>query len=72
MTKSNSHVSEQGQRSMNQNNLMSDDPGDGDRESFITGKDGTSPAEKKPAQDEQGQSAIEAFGEEGAGVASKE
>ena len=72
MSKSNSHVSEQGQRSMNQNNLMSEDPGDGDRESFVTGKDGTSPAEKKPSSDEQDQSTIEAFGEEGAGIAPKE
>jgi hypothetical protein len=60
------------QPQQNQNNQMSDDPADGNRESFIAGKDGTSPAEKKPPQDRQGQSTIEAFGEEGAGIAAKE
>ena len=60
------------QRAANQNNLMSEDPDDGDRESFVTGKDGTTPVEKRPPNDEQDQSAIEAFGEEGAGIASKE
>ena len=72
MGKNNSHVSEQGQRSPNQKNLMSDDPADGDRESFVTGKDGTTPVEKAPPNDRQGQSTIEAFGEEGAGIAPKE
>ena len=72
MGKNNTHVSEQGQRSPNQNNLMSEDPGDGDRESFVTGKDGTTPVEKAPPNDEQDQSTIEAFGEEGAGIAPKE
>jgi hypothetical protein len=56
----------------NQNNSMSDDPGDGSRKSFTTGKDGTAPVEKAPKNDAQDQSTIEAFGEEGAGVASKE
>jgi hypothetical protein len=51
---------------------MSDDPGDGNRTSFTTGKDGTTPVEKAPAHDAQDQSTIEAFGEEGAGVAAKE
>jgi hypothetical protein len=60
------------QFTQNQNNEMSDDPGDGSRESFTLGKDGSSPAEKKPEQDQQDQSAIEAFGEEGAGIAAKE
>ena len=61
-----------GDQPQNQNNAMSDDPGDGNRTSFTTGKDGTSPAEKKPESDEQDQSTIEAFGEAGAGVAAKE
>jgi hypothetical protein len=60
------------QPQQNQNNQMSDDPADGNRESFVTGKDGTTPAEKKPEQDRQDQSTIEAFGEEGAGVGAKE
>ncbi|HEX8512861.1 MAG TPA: hypothetical protein VF688_07120 [Allosphingosinicella sp.] len=57
----------------NQNNAMSDDPGDGSRKSFTTGRDGgKTAAEKAPAQDDQDQSTIEAFGEEGAGIAAKE
>ena len=72
MSNDKSYQSGEGQRSPNQKNLMSEDPGDGDRESFVTGKDGTSPVEKAPPNDEQGESAIEAFGEEGAGVAAKE
>lgn len=60
------------QPQQNQNNQMSDDPADGNRESFVTGKDGRSPVEKAPEQNRQDQSTIEAFGEEGAGIASKE
>lgn len=62
-----------GDQPQNQNNEMSEDPGDGSRESFVTGRDGArTAAEKAPAQDEQDQSDIEAFGEEGAGIAAKE
>ncbi len=68
----NMHRSNEPQISANQNNQMSDDPGDGNRTSFTTGKDGTTPVEKTPAHDAQDQSTIEAFGEEGAGVAAKE
>jgi hypothetical protein len=60
------------QPQQNQNNQMSDDPGDGNRESFIAGKDGSTPVEKAPPHDRQDQSTIEAFGEEGAGIAAKE
>lgn len=60
------------QPQQNQKNQMSDDPGDGNRTSFVAGKDGSSPAEKAPVQDRQDQSTIEAFGEEGAGVGAKE
>ena len=60
------------QFTQNQNNEMSDDPGDGSRKSFTLGKDGNTPVEKAPEHDEQDQSTIEAFGEEGAGVAAKE
>jgi hypothetical protein len=57
----------------NQNNAMSEDPGDGSRNSFVTGRDGgKTAAEKAPEQDDQDESAIEAFGEEGAGIAAKE
>jgi len=67
------HRSNEPQISANQNNQMSDDdPGDGNRQSFITGKDGTTPVEKAPPGDAQDQSMIEAFGEEGAGIAAKE
>ena len=72
MSNDKTHQSDQGQRSPNLSNLMSEDPEDGDRELFVTGKDGTTPVEKAPPNDEQGESAIEAFGEEGAGVAAKE
>ena len=57
----------------NQNNAMSDDPADGSRRSFVTGRDGgKTAAEKAPTQDDQDESTIEAFGEEGAGIAAKE
>ena len=56
----------------NQNNQMSDDPGDGSRVAFKPGPDGTTPLEKAPPHDAQDQSTIEAFGEEGAGIAAKE
>ena len=56
----------------NQNTQMSEDPADGNRESFLTGKDGTTPVEKAPPNDKQDKSTIEAFGEEGAGIAPKE
>ncbi|HEY0626056.1 MAG TPA: hypothetical protein VGD10_04915 [Allosphingosinicella sp.] len=72
MGKQNLHNPDQNERPLTQNNQMSDDPADGSRNSFTTGKDGSSPAEKKPPQDEQDQSTIEAFGEEGAGIAAKE
>ena len=62
-----------GDQPQNQNNEMSDDPGDGSRLSFVTGRDGRkTAAEKSPEEEGQDQSAIEAFGEEGAGIAAKE
>ena len=58
---------------LNQNNQMSDDPGDGSRKSFVTGRDGGRTAtEQAPEGDAQDQSTIEAFGREGAGIAAKE
>ena len=72
MGKQNLHNPDASEQPLNQNNQMSDDPGDGSRNSFTLGKDGSTPVEKKPPHDEQDQSTIEAFGEEGAGIAAKE
>jgi hypothetical protein len=73
MTSKNLHNPDSSDRPLNQNNQMSDDPGDGSRHSDRTGRAGAATAaEKPPAHDRQDQSAIEAFGEEGAGVAAKE
>jgi hypothetical protein len=68
----NQHNPDSSNQALNQNNQMSDDPGDGSRNSDRLGRDGASPAEKAPPHDRQGQSTIEAFGEEGAGIAAKE
>lgn len=68
----NHHNLDSTNRAENQNNQMSEDPKDGSRNSAILGKDGNSPAEKAPEDDEHDQSTIEAFGEEGAGIAAKE
>jgi hypothetical protein len=71
MSKS-SHNPNSGQFTQNQKNEMSEDPGDGSRVAFKPGPDGKTPVEKAPEQDAQDQSAIEAFGEAGAGMAAKE
>jgi hypothetical protein len=68
----NQHNPDSIERPLNQNNQMSEDPKDGSRDSFTLGKDGSTPVEKRPKQDRQDQSTIEAFGQEGAGVAPKE
>ena len=62
------------ERAENQNNQMSEDPRDGSRNSDTIGQASAPNAmeKKKPAQDAQDQSTIEAFGEEGAGIAAKE
>lgn len=73
MGKQNQHNPDSTQFTQNQNNEMSDDPRDGSRNSAVLGRDGKkSPANKPPEQDAQDQSTIEAFGEEGAGIAAKE
>jgi hypothetical protein len=60
-------------RSLNQNNQTSDDSGDGNRRSAVLGRvDGKTAAETPPDQDPRDQSAVEAFDEEGAGIAAKE
>jgi len=73
MTSKSQHDPDASDRPLNQNNRMSEDPGDGSRNSAILGRDGgPTAAEKKPEQDRQDESAIEAFGREGAGIAAKE
>jgi hypothetical protein len=59
------HGLDKRQLTQNQNNQMSEDPGDGNRTSFTTGKDGSSPIEKAPPNDKQDQSTIEDFGKQG-------
>ena len=71
MTKNNLHTPE-APFTQNQNNAMSDDPGDGSRNSFTADEGPSTPVEKAPKNDAQDQSTIEAFGEEGAGIAPKE
>lgn len=66
------HNPNDGQWTQNQNNEMSEDPGDGSRKAFKPGPTGQTPLEKAPPNDAQDQSTIEAFGEEGAGIAAKE
>ena len=62
-----------GQMTQNQKNAMSDDPRDGARNSSVIGRAGKkTPAERSPEEEAQDQSQIEAFGEEGAGIAAKE
>ena len=69
----NQHNPDQDDRALNQNNQMSDDPGDGSRNADRLGRaGGRTAAEKPPAHDRQDQSAIDAFGDEGAGIAAKE
>jgi hypothetical protein len=72
MGKNSLHNLDSTNRAENQKNEMSDDPRDGARNAFTLGKDGSTPAEKAPEHDAQDQSTIEAFGEEGAGIAAKE
>ncbi|HEY0413361.1 MAG TPA: hypothetical protein VGD66_09475 [Allosphingosinicella sp.] len=73
MTSKSQHNPDSSDRPLNQNNQMSDDPGDGSRKSAVLGRaGGKTAAERPPAQDAQDQSTIEAFGEEGAGIAPKE
>jgi hypothetical protein len=67
------HNPDRDDRALNPNNRMSDDPGDGSRKSDTLGRDGpATAAETKPKGDRRDESTIEAFGEEGAGIAPKE
>ncbi len=72
MGKDSLHDTHNTQNTENQNNAMSDDPGDGNRESFVTGNDGTTPVEKAPPGDQQDQATVEDFGKRGLGIAAKE
>ena len=72
MGKDSLHETDDTQASANQNNAMSDDPADGARNSFVTGKDGSTPVEKAPPGDAQDQATVEELGREGMGVAAKE
>ncbi len=70
---SKSHHEGGGQMTQNQNNAMSDDPRDGSRNSSVLGRGGKkTPLERSPEEEAQDESQIEAFGEEGAGIAAKE
>ena len=66
------HRPDDSQLTQNQTNQMSDDPKDGSRNSETLGGGGES-FNKSPEEEAQhDQSTIEAFGQEGAGIAAKE
>jgi len=60
------------QMTQNQKNQMSEDPGDGARGKDSKTKEGKEPKNQIPDEQSQNQGTIEAFGEEGAGIAAKE
>ncbi|HEX8644440.1 MAG TPA: hypothetical protein VF702_11070 [Allosphingosinicella sp.] len=60
------------QMTQNQNNQMSEDPGDGSRGKDVNTKEGEEPTNQIPEEQSQNEGTIEAFGEEGAGIAAKE
>lgn len=60
------------QMTQNQNNQMSEDPGDGSRGKDVKTKEGKEPTDQIPEEQSQNEGTIEAFGEEGAGIAAKE
>ncbi len=68
------HRDKSQQLTQNQNNLMSDDPGDGSRISNrLGGADKGKPLPQSPdGKAQHDQETLEAFGEEGAGIAPKE
>ena len=68
----NQHNPDQDDQALNQNNQMSDDPGDGHRLTDNPKATGNTPAENKPPHDRQDEAAIEEFGRDGMGVAPKE
>ena len=67
------HRHKDNQMTQNQKNQRSDDPADGARKSATLGKDGNEPANRSPEEEAQHEeSNLEAFGQEGAGIAAKE
>jgi hypothetical protein len=66
------HRPHDSQMTQNQKNQMSEDPGDGARGKDVKTKEGKEPTNQIPEEQEQGESQIEVFGEEGAGIAAKE
>ena len=52
-----------GDQPQNQNNAMSDDPGDGGRKSFVTGNAGGDEHNKAP--EEQGEDRLKELGQQG-------
>jgi hypothetical protein len=67
------HRDKSPQLTQNQNNKMSEDPGDGSRNSDTLGGGQGEPVEVSPEEKaQQDEDALEAFGEEGAGIAAKE
>jgi hypothetical protein len=66
------HNKNDAQMTQNQKNQMSDDPGDGARGREAKTKGGKEPTNQIPEEQSQNQGTIEAFGEEGAGIAAKE
>ena len=70
------HRNKSQQLTQNQNNLMSDDPGDGSRNSNRLGAEDSDKGKKVPispeAKAQHDQETLDAFGDEGAGVAAKE
>lgn len=60
------------QMTQNQKNQMSEDPGDGARGKDAKTKGGKEPVDQIPEEQSQNQGTIEAFGQEGAGIAAKE
>lgn len=64
------HGHDDPQMTQNQNNRMSEDPGDGSRDAFTTG--GPAPTQSPEEEAQNDPSALENFGKAGAGVAAKE
>lgn len=66
------HRHKDSQMTQNQKNQMSEDPRDGARGPDSKTKGGQEPTNQIPEEQAQDESLIEAFGQEGAGIAAKE
>ena len=60
------------QNTQNQKNQMSEDPRDGARNADVKTREGKEPTNQIPEEQTQNEGTIEAFGQEGAGIAAKE